>query len=403
MIKDGVMGRMKIMHLCLCGPYSDRYEYQDNLLPQKHHEMGFEVKVLVSQETWEEDGKKGFREPQTYINDYGYIIQVLPYSNGAKAQSYRKFVGLYDTIKSFNPDILFCHGGLTVSFKDIERYLKKNRQVKFFMDSHVDYNISGINHVTGLARKKRYFLYRYIWGHCVRSLSKYAVTVWGVTPARVNFLRDVFKIPEDKLGLLVMGADENKIDISSIDEKKRTLRNSLGLKETTLLLITGGKLDKYKNIPQLLSAMYLLRTEDVHLAIFGTPSEDTRDEINEKLSMLDNVTMLGWANSDQITDYFLGADLAVFPGRHSVLWEKAIACGLPCLILHADGMEHVDVGGNCMFFRQEEPAIIEENIRYLIRNPEQLSRMREVALHQGVKEFSYDHIASKSIGMEEGV
>lgn len=394
------MVSMKIMHLCLCGPYSDKYEYQDNLLPQKHHEMGFDVKVLVSQETWEDDGKKGYREPQTYINDCGYTIQVLAYSNGAKARLYRKFVGLFDAINSFSPDILFCHGGLTVSFKEIIRYLKKNKQVKFYMDSHVDYNISGINHLTGFAREKRYFLYKYVWGHCVRALSKYAIKVWGVTPARVNFLRDVYKIPVDKLGLLVMGADENKIDISSIDEKKRSLRDSLGLKDTTLLLITGGKLDKYKNIPQLLSAMYLLRTEDVHLAIFGSPSDDMRDLINEKLSMVDNVTMLGWANSDQITDYFLGSDLAVFPGRHSVLWEKAVACGLPCLILHADGMEHVDIGGNCMFFEREDPAIIKENIKNLINNPEQLSGMRKVALHQGVIEFSYDHIARKSIEME---
>ena len=125
--------------------------------------------------------------------------------------------------------------------------------------------------------------------------------------------------------------------------------------------------------------------------------------INEKIRTLDNVTMLGWANSDQITDYFLGSDLAVFPGRHSVLWEKAVACGLPCLILHADGMEHVDVGGNCMFFGREDPLIIKENIMQLINNPEQLSNMRKVALHQGVIEFSYDHIARKSIGMEEEV
>ena len=392
---------MKVLHLCLCGPYSDKYEYQDNLLPLKHYEQGLDVKVLVSQETWEENGKRGVREPQTYVNDYGYIIQVLPYSKNKKAIPYRIFDGLYEAISVYKPDIIFCHGGLTLSYKDIIRYLKENKDVKFYLDSHIDYDISGINHSRGLRKIKRYCLYRYFWGKCVRTLAKRALVVWGVTPARVEFLKNVFRVPNEKIDLLVMGADENKINISTIPDKRSKLRKRLAIKDSTLLIVTGGKLDKYKNIPQLLTAMYLLRDYDVHLCVFGSASDDMESEINEKLKSLSNVTMLGWADSEEITDYFLGSDIAIFPGRHSVLWEKAVACGLPCVFLKAPGMNHVDVGGNCVFLETDEPNVIAHEIKQLIDQPELVAQMRCVALNKGVKEFSYKHIARKSIGIED--
>lgn len=392
---------MKLMHLCLCGPYSDDYEYQDNILPQKHFELGFEVRVLVPQDTWESGGKLGKRPAKLYTNDAGYQIQIIPYKNTRNAEKYRLFNGLYEAISDFSPDILFCHGGLTYSYNAILRYLNEKPTTRFFMDSHIDENISGILSQNGINKLKRILLYKFVWGHCVRVLSKRAIRVWGVTPARVDFLNRVYMVPKNKIDLLVMGADENKIDFSRKSACEIQLRNICGIDEKTLLIVTGGKLDAYKNIPALLAAMKEIEEYDIHLAVFGAASDDMQVTIENLAKETNNVTMLGWANSDQITEYFLGADVAIFPGRHSVLWEKAVACGLPCIIKRADGMQHVDVGGNCVFYDGDTSDNIKRQIIDLYENKERLTEMSNVAREKGIKSFSYINIARRAILMEE--
>ena len=390
---------MKLMHLCLCGPYSDDYEYQDNILPLKHHEMGYEVKVLVSQETWEKGGVRGIRAATTYINKHNYEVTIVPFKKSRYAIRYKIFEGLYDEIIKFKPDILFCHGGLTFSYKDIIKYLKQNPQTDFFIDSHVDYNITGIMYLKGLHRYKRVWLYKYVWGHCIRKLSKYAKKVWGVTPARVDFLKEVFKIPESKVDLLVMGGNEKEIDYKNSEIYRKKIRDKCGLKNEQLLLITGGKLDRFKNIPNLIKAIRDI--PDIHLAIFGTPDEEMKDEINKLIDCSNNITMLGWASPQTIMEYFLGSDLAVFPGRHSVLWEQAVLCGLPCIFLDAYGMHHVDVGGNCAFFENDSIETIHDNILNLVNNKEKINNMRKVANTKGMTTFAYSNIARKAIGVED--
>ena len=39
---------MKIVHLCMAGPYTQGYSYQDNILPKYHAKLGFDVTILTS-------------------------------------------------------------------------------------------------------------------------------------------------------------------------------------------------------------------------------------------------------------------------------------------------------------------------------------------------------------------
>ena len=38
---------MKIVHLCLCGLFGEKYAYQDNLLTKYHKKMGNEVTIIA--------------------------------------------------------------------------------------------------------------------------------------------------------------------------------------------------------------------------------------------------------------------------------------------------------------------------------------------------------------------
>ena len=40
---------MKIVHLCLCGPVTDGWNYQDNILPKYHKLMGHNTTIVTSE------------------------------------------------------------------------------------------------------------------------------------------------------------------------------------------------------------------------------------------------------------------------------------------------------------------------------------------------------------------
>ena len=96
-------------------------------------------------------------------------------------------------------------------------------------------------------------------------------------------------------------------------------------------------------------------------------------------------------------NYFLAADLAVFPGTHSVLWEQACACGIPAVFRDWEGMHHVDVGGNAIFLHEDSTEEIEQVLLDLYEHSEKIDKMRKIAQTKGIIEFSYREIARKSI------
>lgn len=91
--------------------------------------------------------------------------------------------------------------------------------------------------------------------------------------------------------------------------------------------------------------------------------------------------------------------MGVFPGTHSVLWENACACGLPCFFRDNKGQHHVDMGGNCQFLQKDNAAEIEERLLEIIENKEMFSYMRKVAIEKGYATFSYMEIAKRAIGI----
>lgn len=47
---------MKIVHMMLCGPVTDGWSYQDNLLTKYHRKLGYDVTMITSQWVWGENG-----------------------------------------------------------------------------------------------------------------------------------------------------------------------------------------------------------------------------------------------------------------------------------------------------------------------------------------------------------
>jgi len=383
---------MRILHCCLANVYIDNYGYQENILPKIHKNQGHEVRIIASTETYINNKRLGYVAPSSYFTSDNIPITRIPYTNLLPhffVKKLRIYIGLTKVLKEFNPDIIFLHDVQFISVKEIAKYAQEN-DVKIYADSHTDYMNSAKNWVS------KNILHKIIYKWCTKKIEPYVIKFWGVTPSRKDFLIDFYNVNPAKVGLLVMGIDDSNINFRRRNLIRKEIRTKLNIDENQFVIITGGKIVKRKNIHLLMEAVNELKTYNLKLIIFGSISDEIKPEI-DRLSNSSNILNLGWQNTNDIYDLFFASDLAVFPGAHSVLWEQAVGIGLPAIFKKYKGYEHIDIGGNCIFFDEVNMEGIKKSILSVLENKKLFETMKRVAEEKGIMEFSYSEIAKKAI------
>jgi 1,2-diacylglycerol 3-alpha-glucosyltransferase len=384
---------MKILHCCLAAFYIDDYGYQENILPRMHKLQGHDVAILASTETYIDNRVLGHVEARSYHTKEGIPVTRLPYTKGIPkklAVKLRMYQGLLEAIEAFAPDILFLHDCQFLGIRKIVRYARSHPNVKIYVDGHTDFMNSAKTWIS------KNILHRIIYRYCAQSIEPYTRKFYGVLPVRVDFFQTMYGIPAEKTDLLVLGAEDSKVDLDRRDDIRSLLRKELGIQDSDFVVVSGGKIDRRKNIHILMRAVSEIGQQGIKLIVFGTPDDRMRDEI-EALSKHDCITYVGWVASEKTYDYFILADLAVFPGTHSVLWEQAVGVGLPCVFKKWDGLQHIDLGGNCRFVDLASQEEIEKVILDICQRKDIYSAMKNVALNRGMKQFSYYEIAKRAI------
>ena len=156
------------------------------------------------------------------------------------------------------------------------------------------------------------------------------------------------------------------------------------------------KIDRRKNIQNLIEAVKSINYPNVKLLLFGTPTAEMKFEISKCLPH-ESIIMLGWLSYTEISHYLLASDLAIFPGTHSVIWEQTVGLGVPCIFRRWSGIEHVDVGGNCVFIDRGDENDIRNALLQIVNSPAICDAMKDVAIGKGIPVFSYSEIAKRSI------
>lgn len=378
---------MRIVHVQLSGPYMPGMGYQENILSKKHQELGHNVSLISYSDN--KDIDQCIDGVDIYFlkkrNDNSIlkripIVRILIY----------KFVGLYDKLEELHPDVIFIHSVFCPDYLEIVKYSKKHPDVNVYADSHVDYYNWPIKNNKDRIRK------HFIYGYIARRVSNVCKVVWGVSPWRCKYLIDVFGVDKKKVDLLVMGGDENYIKWNEKTNIKREIRKEYDIPEDAFLIVTGGKIDRTKNIHILMEAVSKIKRRNVYLLIFGR--FETDEPYTKFLS--DKIKYIGWLSSIEVYPILLSADLGCFPGTHSVLWEQACASGLPCIFKNWDeGFNHVDVGGNCLIIDEITVNSITSSIEMIMDNEEMYSNMLAVASTKAKDIFSYINIARRSINI----
>jgi 1,2-diacylglycerol 3-alpha-glucosyltransferase len=387
---------MKIVHCCLANFYIDDFGYQENIFPRIHRELGHDVEIVASTEIYIDRMKLGYTHAGKYLSKDGVPVTRLPYVKWLPAILARKlriYKGLNAELCRFKPEIVFLHDCQFLSIITVARYIRQTGAT-VYVDSHTDFINSGNNFIS------RYILHGLVYRLCAKIIEPYAKKFYPTLPLRADFLHDVYGIAKAKIELLPFGADDSRINRAERSEIRNSIRKQLQISEDALVFIAGGKIDRRKSIHTLIECFCRLadsvKLNGAHLILFGRPEESLRQQV-EAAAKHPFVRYVGWIDERDIPKYLWASDVAVFPGTHSVLWEEAVGLGVPCLFRRWPGIEHVDVGGNCLFLDDATESTIEQAILEMVNNPAQIEEMRSVASAQGPNIFSYTAIAKRAI------
>ncbi|MBQ9886566.1 MAG: glycosyltransferase family 4 protein [Lachnospiraceae bacterium] len=384
---------MKILHISMNANYTEGYGYQDNLLPKYQVKLGHDVHLITSVLRHGKDGIETVEECE-YVNDYGVHIYRL--KNKGYTAKLKNILGVYNLKKYINniqPDVIMIHGLCNMLLGQAVKY-KKKRGCHIIMDNHQDGNTTKINNIVLKTARRihRAYLKKYI---------SEVDRVYGVTSWRVDYAVKEYGIPKEKMDMLLMGYDTDKIDFDASEAIRTEIRERHGIREDNFVLIIGGKLAKNKNIIETLRAFSRIEDKNMRLVVFGPVYEDVKEDFFKLTEADKRIVYIGELQASEINNYFIASDLGVFPGRHSVVWEQAVGMGLPCIFRDYGEDSHLNIGGNCFALKNCDEDGIYEAITNCISNSDVYETMRKCAVEKGRKQFSYFEIAKKSLECTE--
>lgn len=382
---------MKIVHICLCGATTDGFSYQENLLAKYHKKSGHDVTIVASQWITDSSGHLVKTDKSNYFNEDGVRMIRIPTCWGNVDTRLKIYPDIIKVVDGLQPDVLFIHACQFLDICRLAKYVKVHPHIRVYVDNHADYSNSAQGWIS------EHILHRIIWKYCAHKIEPYTSVFWGVMPARVDFLIHLYDLPKDKCKLLVMGADDELAEKAKDQVVQKKTREKYHIKEDDFLIVSGGKIDPWKTQTILLmKAVKELRRDNVRLIVFGSVVDELKQKV-QNLADGDRIQYIGWQNAEDSYRLFATADLAVFPGRHSVYWEQVAGQGIPMIVKDWEGTHHVDLGGNVIFLHEDSKSEIYAVLERILSDRNLYGSMKKIAETEGPQVFSYGRIARKSI------
>ena len=395
---------MIILHIFFTGPFSEGHTYQENLLSKYHALLGHEVYFLTGCYAWDKANMTTVEPEEKEIENGLVQLKRVPYVrviNDYLTEKLRIVRDVYGLIDAVHPEFIMLHDVQTLANYGIRKYLRAHPEVTAIADCHADFSNSATNRLSRMIHKT-------LWRHMAQVIEPYIKRFYGTLPARVDFLRDVYRIPKSKCDLLVMGVDDMAVETASTSDAVASTRKRYGITEADFVIVTGGKIDTAKQQVFLLMEAIRRMQETITfdgrkplLIIFGSVEKGLQKRFGAAYDE-DLMRFAGWLSPDETMRLLSVADLVVYPGRHSVLWEQTVGVGVPIICKYWEGTTHVDVGGNARFLYHDTVEEMMQTLSEVVTNQVRFNSMRMAAIESGKKHFSYKEIAQKSLLAQSG-
>ncbi len=378
---------MKILHICQY--YNDGFGYQENLLPRYQAKLGHEVTVITS------DRRSYFAKEKTpkivgtgEFEDMGTRVIRIPIKGEFKGRFVR-FVNLYQALENETPDYILHHGLSAPSLITAARYKKRHPSVFLVADNHADHSNSGRSCLW------RFLYYRQYRRRLLAKIIGEIDLFFSMTPGCKHFAERELGVPSEKHSLLYLGADVDRNSFSR--EWRSTIRQKLGFSEDDIVLITAGKISYRKKTDMIVKALKEIALAKVKLLIVGSIEDEYARALDSVVANDKRIMKLGWVPADELYKYFSSADIGVFPGGQSVLWQQAISCNLPVVLRYWPGTEYLLSEKNGLFLFSDNHLELKQHLEQLVVNPDLRKEITKGAEKLTEDVLSYDVIAKRTI------
>jgi 1,2-diacylglycerol 3-alpha-glucosyltransferase len=387
---------MKI--LMLCDFFNESLEYQENLLVKYYRKHGHEVTVVASTFDSVFDYYNDRHDPawpaRTYFDQGAKIVKLrYRYNLLNRLRAYTRIDRL---LEDEAPDLIYVHD-IMLNLPECVAYVKSHPQCRMILDYHADYSNSGRNWLSlkllhGVARK--WFLDR---------ARPHISRIFPIVPAGALFLHEVYGVPHAEMEVLPLGADVDLArEVRATGAGKR-LRAEMGFAPTDIVVFTGGKLAPAKRTELLLEAVRRLPNLPLKVVVVGDAAAADADYKAQLLALADGETVrfTGWLAREDIYRHLAMADLAVFPASQSILWQQAIACGLPLVCGdsgHQD-ISYLNLAENIVVLRDEQIGVhgIVQALQETAGSEARMRRMREGAARVASEHLDWNQLIERTL------
>jgi len=326
---------MRILHLMISCFYVEGYSYQENLLPKIHKDNGNNVEIIASTESFKNNLVHTFVQPGSFINEHGikvtrlpYLFTFLPKQVNRKIRVYKN---LFKTISAFNPEIIMFHGLAAGDLYRVSKYCFKNR-IKLYVDSHEDHHNSGTNFLSN------FFLHRLYYRIIIKLSLPYIVKVLSISHETTNFIVRNYKIPLKNVFDFPLGGELISEEIKSSNRLEIIAKHNLN--PSSILFLHSGKFDSKKKTFSLIDTFVKFNDSRFILLLAGQ-FDDISSEYFKRKYNKNNIILLGWLNSDNLTKYLSGSDMYLQPGSQSATMQKSLCCFTPTAVFPHPSYVHL--------------------------------------------------------------
>lgn len=378
---------MKILHMCISGPFTDGMSYQENELVNQHVLQGHDVTVIAATEIYGPEKQIVRTVPSRSRLCCGAMLIRLPYAWGMRgwlAAKVRAHSGLRACLEAIQPDRIMFHGLTAWDLLTVAAYVRRNPEVKFFADCHEDFNNSARTWASRELLHKRF--YKPIFRRCVDQIHE----VLCITVESLDFAVNFYGSPRPKTHMYPLGCTIESTEL--VARRRADFRARHGLLDTDIVITQTGKLDHTKHLVSALRAFCGNPSPALKLVIAGRMTDDVKSACLPLIQGDPRIVDLGWQSTDELRSVLAGVDCFLQPFGQTVTTQMAMGYG--CVILAQDLPSHRWLAGDngCLFKDFTElPDVFE----WVVDNQARLGPLKRANA-----QFAADHLDYRQLALQ---
>lgn len=379
------MERLNILHIGILSHYTENMTYQDNILSDINVQDGHRV-TFITDTYYYECGELVKGSVCDTVLSNGMRLIRMEYDwilNRFLTEKIQKVSALKKLLESIKPDVILYHGLCGYELMDVANYVKKYKNVKFYADSHEDFNNTAR---TRLSKKA----YKYIHGYFVKRALPFIDKIFYITEETKSYLQEMYKIEDNLLEWYPLGGI-----ISSKEEQelcREKILSEFQLPPNSILFGHSGKMNKSKRTKELLCAFKKINNEKMYFLIWGSIPEEEKKNIEPLIEQQDRVIYVGWKQGNEITELLNAIDIYCQPGTQSASMQNAMCCGC-AVILYPHPSYQVYLHKNGYFVTTEKDIVLA--FQDISAQPQKIKQMKDNSYDFAEKYLDYRKLAAR--------